>query len=113
MPGTEVGDTNCKHVPTNAESLHRLDDKRLSPAVPTIASQTYATARPMVIWVLTEEGNADASHPTKRPFPRRLPPVSRMPAQAATPAAQPISSSCIGAEVFQLDLDRCKVDCGE
>ena len=35
MLGTEVEDTDCKHVPTDTESAHRLDDERLLLAVRT------------------------------------------------------------------------------
>lgn len=44
--------------------MHRLDDERLPPAVRTIASQTPATAGPIVAYVLTSRGNAGAPHPT-------------------------------------------------
>jgi hypothetical protein len=37
--GTEVDNKECKHVPTDTESMHRLDDERLPLSVRTIALQ--------------------------------------------------------------------------
>ena len=110
--GTEVEDTNCKHVPTDTESTHRLDDERLPLAVRTIASEIHATAGPIALLGTNWDRKSRCISPHQTtPFPRRLPPVSQC--LRCTPAAQPISSSCVGAEVFQFVPCRSKADCGE
>lgn len=44
MLGTVVDDTNCTHVPTDMESMHRLDDEHLPLPVRTMTSQMCNSA---------------------------------------------------------------------
>jgi hypothetical protein len=112
--GTEVDDTNCEHVPTDTESVHRLDDEHLLLAVRT--KHMEDTANHLSETKLQEEVPMELTPPNHS---NAFPPDACRPYQSAcadcTPAARPISSPCMKpqAEIFQSDPCRSKADCGE